>query len=295
MNSPCAILCRLWRLRMYGARAPPRPAGPQPPPASFFSTHGSSSQAIYRLRRAFSFHCKTHRTLIEAAPRFQTGPAALGPQWAGRPAGGLLHCGDGPDHGFLPASELRPAGGISPPGRGNRDARRLGDYGAMVGDIPRYHSSRAHLYAPSHPDTAHQDGTSADTAVRADIRRSPGHLADGDILIDPAVFSDLSILRNKHAVQTMGECRTAVDDRTGPDVSAMAAGAPQKQEAENSAPYPRVSSLPEAIKHPKEGQMISFGCIDQSISQLHILTLRSFACFWLRSRDSHADRLARSP
>ena len=38
----------------------------------------SSSQATYRLRRAFSFHYKAHRALIEAAPRFQTEPASLG-------------------------------------------------------------------------------------------------------------------------------------------------------------------------------------------------------------------------
>ena len=38
----------------------------------------SSSQAICRLRRAFSFHYKAHRALIEAAPRVQTELASLG-------------------------------------------------------------------------------------------------------------------------------------------------------------------------------------------------------------------------
>ena len=40
----------------------------------------SSSQASYRLRRAFLFHCKAHCALIEAAPRFQLRPAAMGSQ-----------------------------------------------------------------------------------------------------------------------------------------------------------------------------------------------------------------------
>ena len=38
----------------------------------------NSSQATYRLRRAFSFHCKAHRALIETAPRLQTEPAYAG-------------------------------------------------------------------------------------------------------------------------------------------------------------------------------------------------------------------------
>ena len=49
----------------------------------------SSSQAAYRLRRVFSFPCKTHRAPIEAAPRFQLRPAPLGSQLVGRPAGGV--------------------------------------------------------------------------------------------------------------------------------------------------------------------------------------------------------------
>ena len=44
---------------------------------SILTAPSCSPQAAYRLRRVFSFPCKTHRALIEAAPRFQLRPAAL--------------------------------------------------------------------------------------------------------------------------------------------------------------------------------------------------------------------------
>ena len=45
---------------------------------SILTVPSSTSQATYRLRRAFSFPCQAHRALIEAAPRFQTEPASPG-------------------------------------------------------------------------------------------------------------------------------------------------------------------------------------------------------------------------
>ena len=36
MNSPCAILRRLWRLRIYGVKAPSRRAGPPAMACIFF-------------------------------------------------------------------------------------------------------------------------------------------------------------------------------------------------------------------------------------------------------------------
>ena len=63
---------------------------------SILTVPSSSSQATYRLRRAFSFHCKAHRALIEAAPRFQLRPAALGSQF-GVAAAQQFRFAPGPD------------------------------------------------------------------------------------------------------------------------------------------------------------------------------------------------------
>ena len=52
---------------------------------SILTVPSSSSQAAYRLRRVFSFCCKTHCALIEAAPRFQLRPAPLERRLPGRP------------------------------------------------------------------------------------------------------------------------------------------------------------------------------------------------------------------
>ena len=114
---------------------------------------------------------------------------------------------------------------------GQHNARRLGHNGAMIGNIPCYHSPCAYLYASPHPNTAHQDSSSANPAVRPDMRRSSGHLADGNILINPAVFSDFGILRNKDSMQAMRKCRTTANERTRSDVSTMAAGTSEKQKA----------------------------------------------------------------
>lgn len=63
-----SVITRCWVFELQNGqsslKSPQTIAAQSFAPASFLSTHSSSSQAAYRLRRAFSFHCKTHRALI---------------------------------------------------------------------------------------------------------------------------------------------------------------------------------------------------------------------------------------
>ena len=65
---------------------------------SILTVPPSSSQAAYRLRRAFSFHCKTHRAPMEAAPRFHVRPAVAGRAVGRRPVC-VTVSGNGNSHG----------------------------------------------------------------------------------------------------------------------------------------------------------------------------------------------------
>ena len=65
---------------------------------SILTVLSSSSQAAYRLRRAFSFLCKTHRAPMEAAPRFHAGPAVAGRAVGRRPVC-VTVSGNGNSHG----------------------------------------------------------------------------------------------------------------------------------------------------------------------------------------------------
>ena len=56
---------------------------------SILTSPSSSSQATYHLRRAFSFHCKAHRSLILPLLASKPDPLRWAPAWV-RPVGGCF-------------------------------------------------------------------------------------------------------------------------------------------------------------------------------------------------------------
>ena len=94
MNSACAILRRLWRLRIYGALAPParRPVLSFCGACIFFINTGQLVASVISLAASFFLLGQSSSRAHSAAPRFQTATASLGSQLVCRPAGGFLAC-----------------------------------------------------------------------------------------------------------------------------------------------------------------------------------------------------------
>ena len=142
------------------------------------------------------------------------------------------------------------------------DPRGLSGNSAVIGNVLRRHGPCAHLYPPPDPDAAHESSPGTDQAVWPNAGCPAVHLSNGDVLINPAVLPDLSVLGNKDAMQTVGKGGTSINDRAQPHIPAMAVGASEEQKAEHSAPEPRSGPLPQAVHLPKEGQIVPFGPVD---------------------------------
>ena len=85
------------------------------------------------------------------------------------------------------------------------DPNGLPDHGAVVRHVPADRRSRADAHIVPDADIPYQNGVGADQAIVPNLRRFTAHLADGNILVDPAPAANSGIPGNVYSMEPVGQ------------------------------------------------------------------------------------------